>query len=301
VWHPRGGFGAMATAMLEAYRQRGGTTLMSTAVSSVVVEKGRVRGVRLADGRMLRAPAVVINADFTWAQRLLPATARRTWSDRRLSKMHYSCSSLCIYLGLEGALDIPHHFLYLAEAARKQREGESDEMLVRDDPPFYLCHPSRTDPTMAPADGSVLTILVPIPNGRAGLDWSSIEPAYGDFVLDHVARVMSIPDLKRRIRFQHRHDVRHWENEYNVGWGAIFNFAHSLAQFGPRRPHMVSEDVENLYWVGGGTHPGSGLLTIFENAMQVASCLSSSLRPIQPLPDESLLGQLLAPARSAAG
>jgi phytoene desaturase len=37
---------------------------------------------------------------------------------------------------------------------------------------------------------------------------------------------------------------------------------------------VKNPDVEGLYWVGGGTHPGSGLLTIMESANIAADYLT---------------------------
>ena len=48
--------------------------------------------------------------------------------------------------------------------------------------------------------------------------------------------------------------------------GAVFNLAHGLDQMLWRRPHNRFEELNGLYLVGGGTHPGSGLPTIFESA-----------------------------------
>ena len=48
--------------------------------------------------------------------------------------------------------------------------------------------------------------------------------------------------------------------------GATFNLAHGLDQMLHRRPNNRFEDLENVYLVGGGTHPGSGLPVIFESA-----------------------------------
>jgi len=57
-----------------------------------------------------------------------------------------------------------------------------------------------------------------------------------------------------------------WQNKYNVYFGATFNLAHSLDQMLYLRPRNKFEELENCYLVGGGTHPGSGLPTIYESA-----------------------------------
>lgn len=57
-----------------------------------------------------------------------------------------------------------------------------------------------------------------------------------------------------------------WQNKYNVYFGATFNLAHSLDQMLYLRPRNKFEELENCFLVGGGTHPGSGLPTIYESA-----------------------------------
>ncbi|MED5305805.1 MAG: hypothetical protein VX942_00075, partial [Candidatus Thermoplasmatota archaeon] len=47
--------------------------------------------------------------------------------------------------------------------------------------------------------------------------------------------------------------------------GAVFNLAHSLDQMLFLRPGNRFDEFQGLYLVGGGTHPGSGLPTIFES------------------------------------
>ena len=55
-----------------------------------------------------------------------------------------------------------------------------------------------------------------------------------------------------------------WESEFAVFEGATFNLAHNLTQMLYFRPH--NRFGRNVYLVGGGTHPGSGLPVIYEGA-----------------------------------
>jgi len=56
-----------------------------------------------------------------------------------------------------------------------------------------------------------------------------------------------------------------WQNQLDVYNGATFNLGHNLGQMLYFRPHNEFEEFENCYLVGGGTHPGSGLPTIYES------------------------------------
>jgi phytoene desaturase len=53
--------------------------------------------------------------------------------------------------------------------------------------------------------------------------------------------------------------------------------AHSLDQMLHLRPHNRFEDIGQMYLVGGGTHPGSGLPVIFESARITSRLLLNDL------------------------
>jgi phytoene desaturase len=68
-----------------------------------------------------------------------------------------------------------------------------------------------------------------------------------------------------------------WEHDLNVYTGATFNLAHNLGQMLHLRPHNRFEDLDGVYLVGGGTHPGSGLPVIFESARITSRLLTKDL------------------------
>jgi phytoene desaturase len=65
-----------------------------------------------------------------------------------------------------------------------------------------------------------------------------------------------------------------WQDDYHVFEGATFNLAHNLGQMLYLRPRNKFEELEHCYLVGGGTHPGSGLPTIYESGRIVANLIS---------------------------
>jgi phytoene desaturase len=84
-------------------------------------------------------------------------------------------------------------------------------------------------------------------------------------------------DVAQHIRAQETFHAETWRDDFNVHRGAVFNLSHTWLQLGPLRPKVRSPHIENLYWVGGGTHPGSGLLTIMESANIAANYLSQRM------------------------
>ncbi len=283
VWHPRGGCGAVMTAMARAARQLGARFFLSDPVQEVVFEGRRAIGVRTRAG-IRRTDAVVVNADFAHAMRhLVPDGLRRRWSDRRIARKKFSCSTFMLYLGIEGGLEtVAHHTIHLARDYRRNLAEIEAGLTPPAEPSFYVQNACVTDPELAPKGHSTLYVLVPVGHRReGGIDWPKEAPRYRRLVLDRLAR-LGLPDIERRIRFETMLTPREWEADLAVHRGATFNLSHTLGQMLHRRPRNRFEDLDGMYLVGGGTHPGSGLPVIFEGARITAQLLAEDLglRPI---------------------
>jgi phytoene desaturase len=277
VWHPLGGFRALADGMLRAFQDLGGRVRMGSPVRKVLVENGRATGVVLANGERLAADHVVVNADWALAKKaLVDPEHRPSHPDSRIEGRTYSCSAFMLYLGLDRVYDeVPHHAIYLSGGVKRtDRDALEDRKLDEVDPPFYVCNPTPTDRSSAPRGGSSLYVLVPTPNTGRAVDWQAKKEPFAKLVMDRLARV-GIVDVERHVKLMRIATAETWRDDFKVFRGAVFNLSHGWLQLGPLRPHSEDEDVRHLHWVGGGTHPGSGLLTIFESANLAAADLAA--------------------------
>ncbi len=281
VWHVMGGFRALAEGMKKAAEDLGAKFRMSSPVERVLVENGKAVGVELKSGAKLFADVVVVNADLPYAaQNLVDESWRKgtRLSDAALAKAKYSCSTFMLYLGLDKVYDeLPHHLIYLSEAARSTtREALEDRNADLEDPPFYVVNANVTDPAGAPKGHSAIYVLVPTPNTHGEHDWKHIEAELTKKVPGWLEKV-GMKDVASHIVAQRAFTAETWRDDFNVHRGAVFNLSHTWLQLGPLRPRVQSPHVEDLYWVGGGTHPGSGLLTIMESANIAANYISQRL------------------------
>jgi phytoene desaturase len=265
VWHPIGGCGAVTAAMARVCGDLGVDTRLGDPVEGLTFSGRRVTGVRTSRGEH-PFDAVVINADFAAAmKRLVPDSIRRRWTDARLEGKKYSCSTFMLYLGVEGAFpDLEHHTVWLAKDYEENLRDIEHRHCLSAVPSFYVCNPSRTDPTLAPPGCSALYCLVPVSHRCATIDWSSCAAEFRELLLRQMKRIGV--DVAGRVRFERMVTPHDWEVQHRIFRGATFNLAHNLGQMLHRRPNNRFEDLENVYLVGGGTHPGSGLPVIFESA-----------------------------------
>lgn len=282
VWHPRGGCGAVMTAMARVARDLGADIRLDTPVRKILFEGRRAAGILSPRGRE-RFDAVVVNADFAQAMTtLVPDALRRRWSDRRIATRKFSCSTFMMYLGLEGPPpEVDHHTIFLSKDYRRNVADIEQGVTPPDNPSFYVQNACVTDPALAPPGHSTLYVLVPVARRiGSGIDWSAEQDRFRSMTLDRLKHI-GITGIEPRIRFEKILTPTDWEHDLNVFTGATFNLSHNLGQMLHRRPRNRFEDLDGVYLVGGGTHPGSGLPVIFESARITSRLLMQDLG-VQP-------------------
>ncbi len=277
VYHPRGGCGAVMGALARVARDLGVKIKLAEPIEQILFEGRRAVGVR-SRGVEQRFDALVLNADFAQTMtNLVPDVIRRRWSDRKIAGKKFSCSTFMMYLGLEGGFpDLAHHTIYLAGDYRRNI-AEIEAGQAPGDPSFYVQNACVTDPALAPPGHSTLYVLVPVGHRvGGGIDWPAEQARYRALTLRRLERI-GIRDIERRIRFEKILTPQGWEHDLQVYRGATFNLAHSLRQMLHFRPRNRFEDLDGVYLVGGGTHPGSGLPVIFESARITARLMAEDL------------------------
>ncbi len=297
VFHPTGGCGSVTRAMARIARELGVEILLNEPVERVLVENGKAVGVKTAR-HSLPADAVVMNADFAGAmRRMLPNHLRKNWTDEKLAKKVYSCSTFMMYLGIEGRYDdVSHHTIYLAKDYKQNLKDIEETHQLSTNPSFYVQNASVTDSTLAPAGQSTLYVLLPVTNQTGHVNWEKETPHFRELALQQLEKI-GITDVRRRIRTEKIVTPAGWQGEFDLYKGATFSMAHSLNQMLHLRPHNRFEDVGQMYLVGGGTHPGSGLPVIFESARITSRLLLEDLKlepkwetEAKPVPSNELVG-----------
>lgn len=268
VWFACGGTGALVSALVRLFEDLGGQMQLGAEVVAIDVDAtGRARSVLLHNGRRIAADIVVCNGDIVRTYRdLIPRHSRRRNSDRRVQRYHQSMSLFVLYFGTNRRYDhVAHHEILLGPRYRDLLRDVFHGTGLPEDFSLYLHRPTATDASLAPPGCDAWYALSPVPNLRAGIDWGEAGDDYRDRIVRHLEKRL-LPGLTQHIVTETRVDPRFFRDSLNSHLGAAFSVQPLLRQSAWFRPHVRSEDIPNLYFVGAGTHPGAGIPGVLSSA-----------------------------------
>jgi phytoene desaturase len=272
-----GGTGALVAALGRLMEEVGITIRLNQSVTEILVENGRARGVRLENGQRLRADLVVVNGDPPFVyQRLIAARHRRQWTDRRLARLKYSMGLFVLYFGTTRRYEeVAHHTIWLGRTYKALLQDIFHRQVLSDDFSLYLHRPTATDASLAPAGCDSFYVLSPVPNLQSGIDWEAVGPGYRDRIVEALERTL-LPGLRNHIIHDFYVTPVNFQNGYLSQWGSGFSIAPLFSQSAFFRFHNRAGDIDRLYFVGAGTHPGAGVPGVLSSAKVLDSLLPTA-------------------------
>lgn len=273
------GTGGLTDALGKCFLAAGGTIQTGTKVDEIIVNNGKVRGVKLANGQIMEAPSVVAacNVKYTLTE-LVPQDAL---SDIERSQAKHipivqdGASSFKIDVALSKQVDMSRFEKRRGDDVNLRKCGlvwvnfEEHAAAWRDcaagilpNPlPLFALLPAANDPTQAPTDQETVWIWSGIAPANPKEPWLTLKEKaatqvltqadrYLNGLLEHEIgrRVMSPDDLQERFTVPHG-------NVYHVDIGSV--------RFGPFRPapafSRFTTSINGLILSGGGMHPSSGI------------------------------------------
>ncbi|MBS0639896.1 MAG: phytoene desaturase [Acetobacteraceae bacterium] len=262
-----GGTGAVVQGLAKLIEGQGNTILCNTEVTQITTRNGKATGVRLASGETIPADIVVSNADsaFTYTK-LLSETRRLRWSDFRLRHSRYSMGLFVWYFGTNRRYDdVFHHTIMLGPRYAGLLNDIFERKVLAEDFSLYLHRPSATDPSVAPEGCDAFYVLSPVPNLQGNVDWRTAAEPYRQRIAAHLEKTL-LPDLGKHVVSSKLITPLDFRDRLLATHGCAFGLEPVLQQSAWFRPHNKSEDVEGLYFVGAGTHPGAGVPGVLSSA-----------------------------------
>ncbi len=262
-----GGTGALIKGMVNLLAERGVSVRCSAPVTRILIENQRATGVMLQNGEILKADIVVSNADTAWTYKnLVDKQYRSHWTDRKIENGKYSMSLFVWYFGTNKQYhDVPHHMIMLGPRYRELLADIFKRHKLADDFSLYLHRPSASDASVAPAGCDAFYVLAPVPHLGSGTDWSKQAEPFRQSIQDLLEKTV-MPELGAHVISQKLMTPQDFHDKLWSYQGAAFGLEPLLLQSAWFRPHNRSEDIEGLFMVGAGTHPGAGVPGVLMSA-----------------------------------
>ena len=283
TWYPMGGMGRIVDGMVAVARDHGVHFRTNTPVTRILVEQGRARGVETTAG-VLRADLVVAGADYHHVETSLLDPEFRSYSEAYWESRVMAPSSLLFYLGFDRRLEgLRHHNLFFDRSLDVHAREIYDAPAWPSDPLMYVCVPSITDPSVAPAGHENVFALIPIAPGLE--DTPAIRERYLRQVLDRIGQRAGI-DVRPHMVLQRSYCINDFQADHNAFRGNAYGLANTLRQTAVLKPRMKSRRVQGLYFTGQLTVPGPGVPPSLISGQVVADLIAKEFpqRATSPLP-----------------
>ncbi|MEE4108151.1 MAG: phytoene desaturase [Halieaceae bacterium] len=267
VFSAMGGTGALVAGMVRLMESQGVRLRLNAEVEEIEVDAGKVAGVRLVSGETLPANVVVSNADAAWTYRhLIRPEHRRHWTDRKVDRAKFSSGLFVWYFGTNRRYDdVPQHSVLLGPRYKGLLEDIFKKHRLAEDFSLYLHRPTELDPSLAPEGCDTFYALAPVPHLDSGTDWEAQAEPFRRAIEQRLMETV-LPDLDQHVVSSKLMTPLDFQSRLLAYRGAAFSFEPILTQSAWFRPHNVSEDVQGLYLVGAGTHPGAGIPGVITSA-----------------------------------
>ncbi len=256
TWYPMGGMVRVSQAFEKIAREQGVHFHYGEEVEGFYIENKQIAAVITNKQQISDIDIVVSGADYHHTEKLLPEQFQSYtddyWSSRKLSP-----SALLFYVGIEGKVPaLEHHNLFFDADFAQHSEEIYDAPQWPEEPLFYVCVPSKTDPSVAPANKENLFLLMPIAPDL--FENEDIHEHYFNLMIQRIENHTN-QSIADKVLFKRSFGVQDFKEAYHSFKGNAYGLANTLDQTAILKPKMRSKRLKNLFYCGQLTVPGPGV------------------------------------------
>lgn len=268
VWYVKGGTTQLVKALVKAAESMGVKFHYEHSVKLLEVRKGRVKKVRFDNNASRTVDFLVSNLDpvMLYGRYWGSDKPKHRWQQKKLDGLRHSMGLYVLYFATNHDYEnIAHHTIVLDQPYESQLDAIFDGSGLPKKFSVYLHRPKATDPQAGPDGIDPMYVLVPVPNLKTDFDWKQNEPLFKQQVIEFL-EARCLPNLSKHLRFAFSITPEYFANELQSSFGSGFSIHPDLLQSAYFRFHNKSEEAENLFLVGAGTHPGAGVPGVLTSA-----------------------------------
>ncbi|WP_420581415.1 phytoene desaturase family protein [Reichenbachiella sp.] len=252
TYYPMGGFSKLSEAMHKLCVELGVQFHFNEEVNTVEHSNQLVNSVKgnSVDG-------LISSIDYHHFDEHILKQGSKNYPSSYWDKKVLSPSALVFYLGVKGKVkNLIHHNLFFDESFDQHAEEIYTNPQWPNKPLFYVCCPSKTDPTVAPASDENLFVLMPLAPGLE--DNEVLRERYYSKLITRMEQLTG-DNIQERIVVKRSYCINDFRKDYNSYKGNAYGLANTLRQTAFMRPKMRNKKLKNLFYCGQLTVPGPGV------------------------------------------
>jgi phytoene desaturase len=280
AWHIKGGIGQLSVALEQRCRDLGVDFKFKSLVTKILVERNKVKGVVLSDGKIIKSDLVVSNSDaeYTFNSLIGNEVSSARGERRKLKSATKSLAGFSLLLGLDNKkskpVDVKHHNVYFPENYDLEFDQIFTQKVPVTDPTIYLCAPKDSSMVKG-ADKEAWFVLVNAPRHEpeSGWDWKDGGQEYAQKIISKMDDLGL--NVTNRLDFMEYRTPADLENYAMAPGGSIYGTSSNSPVSAFLRARNRSK-VKGLFCVGGSAHPGGGLPLVGISAEIVAKAIGKA-------------------------
>ena len=267
IHYSMGGTGQIINGLEKLMKEENIEILKDTEVINIITADNKITGLKLNNGKEIKADNVICNADPPAVySKLIKSKNTNPIFNWKIKRMEYSMGLFVYYFGTKKTYDaVEHHTIKFGDKYKEHLDDIFNQKRLNDDISYYLHRPTATDKSMAPDGHDCFYVLVPVPNNQSGINWSIEGDKLKNLVIDKMENSL-LPNLRENIVEDFYLTPDYFEKELNTKYGSGFSIQPKFSQSAYFRFHNKSEIYNGLYFVGAGTHPGAGVPGVLSSA-----------------------------------
>ncbi len=256
TFYPQGGMHKIMEGISSLASSLGVKIQTQADVSAIHTFGGEVKGVHV-NGRHADATAVISSADYHHTEQALLQQHERNYNAAYWERKTMAPSCIIFYLGIDKKLPrLRHHNLFFDTDFEQHSRDIYESPKWPADPLFYVCCPSKTDDSVAPAGSENLFVLIPVAPGLK--EEPNTRQQYFDKIIGKLESFCGTT-FRGNIVVNKSYGIPDFIKDYHSFKGNAYGLANTLRQTAVLKPKMKNKKIKNLYYTGQLTVPGPGL------------------------------------------
>ena len=268
-----GGTGALVKALAELMKDVGIKISLNTTIEKIEVKNRRINKIFTETGKEKSADYYISNMDPLHLYNNLITSEKSILLKYKKKFSRHSMGLFVLFFGTKKKYsNIKHHTIIFGKEYRELLDKIFLRKQLSNDISIYLHRPTATDKSFAPKGCDSFYALIPVPDLSAKINWKEEGKHFKENVLNILDEKI-LPNLKKNIIDPFYMTPKDFEKDYLAFKGTGFSIAPFFTQSAWFRFHNHSEEINNLYLVGAGTHPGAGIPGVLSSAKVIDKLL----------------------------